>query len=70
MNDQPPLHLTLTFEERDLLMRLLTARPPVSDEAHGVFKAFDDLNDIPEADYRGMWMALDNKLRSARPETR
>lgn len=68
MNDYPPLHLRLTLEEREFLMRLMMARPPVSDEAHGVFTAVDGLSDIPESDYRDVWMALDNKLRSATPE--
>jgi hypothetical protein len=54
--------LALTGEEPDFLLSLLAAHPPASDEkGEWTSKA---LEEIPPDEYRRLWMALDNKLRT------
>ncbi len=54
----------LTDEERDFLMTLMIARPPAESAEEGVIVGNNGIDEIPEGDYRRLWLSIDDKFRS------
>jgi hypothetical protein len=57
------LTIELTFEERDFLMRLMISRPPAESE-DGIIEGNDAIKEMPAAEYRRLWVSVDDKLRA------
>lgn len=56
--------IELTFEEHDFLMRLMISRPP-ADSEEGAIVGNDTIKEMPAAEYRRLWVSVDDKLRGA-----
>jgi hypothetical protein len=64
MAQESSISFRVTPKERSLLLALLAARPPQGDESTQ-WTASGEIGDWDPEEYRAVWIAIDDKLRSA-----